>query len=330
MNTPCAYWISLLASAHLLKTSGQDRSVVPNSAPPPTTINRATRFDPTGTAPNRPLPDGARVWRDLEYVPGGHERQKLDLYLPAQGKAWPLIVWVHGGAFRAGSKDACPALPFLREGYAVASVNYRLSQHAIFPAQIEDCQAAIRWLKAKAAQHGIDSEHIGVWGSSAGGHLVAMLGTAGDVKDFEKGENLKMSSQVHAVCDWFGPTDFTRMNQGGSQMDHDAPDSPESQLIGGPVQLNREKAARANPITYVSREDPPFLIMHGDQDPLVPVQQSELLHEALRKAGVNTTYHVIRGAGHGGPGFNTPEINRMVREFFSQHLKPGKPATDRK
>jgi acetyl esterase/lipase len=274
----------------------------------------------TSPSPNA-LPDGARAFCDLEYVPGGHERQRLDLYLPKEGELFPLIVWVHGGAWRAGSKDSCPALSFVREGYAVASINYRLSQHAIFPAQIEDCKAAIRWLRASAGHYGIDAGRVGVWGSSAGGHLVAMLGTAGDVKEFEKGGHLQYSSRVEAVCDWFGPTDFTQMNKAGSTMDHDAANSPESHLIGGPIQENKEKTSRANPITYVSRDDPPFLIMHGDKDPLVPINQSELLEAALKNAGVEVKFHAVKGAGH---GFGGPELTRIVREFFARHVKDRK------
>ena len=310
--------LALLLTGLLAGAAAQERPAKsdPEARPRPSQSSEKAQLQEPPT--QIPLPEGARVFRDLEYVPGGHERQKLDLYLPKDGRDLPLIVWVHGGAFRAGSKDRCPAVPYLREGYAVASINYRLSQHAIFPAQIEDCKAAIRWLRANAAKHGIDPQRIGVWGSSAGGHLVAMLGTAGDVKEFEIGENLHVSSRVQAVCDWFGPTDFTRMNKAGSSMDHDAPDSPESQLIGGPVQQHKEKAARANPITFVSQNDPPFLIMHGDQDPLVPMNQSELLYGALKKAGVDVSFHVVKGAGH---GFGGPEINKRVRDFFGKHLK---------
>jgi acetyl esterase/lipase len=131
----------------------------------------------------------AKIIRNLEYVPGGHERQKLDLYIPSKSseKPLPLIVWVHGGAFRAGSKENPPARQFVALGFAVASINYRFSQHAIFPAQIEDCKAAIRFLRANAKKYNIDPTRIGVWGSSAGGHLVAMLGTTGDDKQFDKG-----------------------------------------------------------------------------------------------------------------------------------------------
>jgi acetyl esterase/lipase len=265
------------------------------------------------------LPEGTRVERDLAYVPNGHERQRLDLYLPATGTNLPLIVWIHGGAWMGGSKERPPGLRFLKEGYAVASLNYRLSQHAKFPAQIEDCKAAIRFLRSNAARHGIDPKRIGVWGASAGGHLVALLGTTGDVKEFDKGKDLEVSSNVQAVCDFFGPSDFLQMNRMPSDINHDAPDSPEAKLIGGAVHDNKEESARANPITYISPADAPFLILHGDQDRTVPINQSELLHEALKKAGVESAFHVVKGAGH---GFSGPEIQEMVRKFFEKHLKP--------
>jgi len=263
------------------------------------------------------VPAGVRAMRDVAYVTNGQERQKLDLYVPTSGTNAPLIVWIHGGAWRMGNRRGCPALPFLREGYAVASVDYRLSQDAVFPAQIDDCKAAIRWLRANARKNGIDPERIGAWGSSAGGHLAALLGTTGNLKAFDVGENLDVSSKVEAVCDWFGPTDFTQMSKFPSNMNHDAPDSPEALLIGGPVQENKEKAARANPITYVSRDDPPFLIMHGDQDMTVPMNQSELLATALRRAGAQVTFQVVRNGRH---GFSVAENIGAVREFFGKEL----------
>jgi hypothetical protein len=155
---------------------------------------------------------GVKSHRDLVYVEGGHERHKLDLYLPEKADGpLPLIIWVHGGGWQNGSKDGCPPLRggYIERGYAVASINYRLSGHAVFPAQIEDCKAAIRWLRAHAKEYGLDAKRFGVWGSSAGGHLVALLGTSGDVKEFDVGANLDQSSRVQAVCDYYGPTDFT-------------------------------------------------------------------------------------------------------------------------
>ena len=283
------------------------------------TLAQANEIPQRARGPN--VPEGTRILRDIEYVPNGYVRQKLDLYLPKPKEdtgPLPLIVWVHGGAWLAGSKENCPAVRFLRQGYAAASINYRLSQHAIFPAQIEDCKAAIRFLRAKAEKYNIDPNRIGVWGASAGGHLVALLGTTGDVKEFDKGPNLQVSSRIQAVCDFFGPTDLTKMSLFPSSMDHDAPDSPESKLIGGPVQENKETCKRANPITYVSKGDPPFLICHGDKDMLVPHNQSELLYDALKKAGVNVKFHTVKGGGH---GFRDPEADRMVQEFFDKFLK---------
>lgn len=268
------------------------------------------------------VPEGATALRDLEYVANGHERNRLDVYLPAGFKdkaPLPLIVWVHGGAWRAGSKERVPAMRFLDQGFAVASINYRLSQHAVFPAQIIDCKAAIRFLRANAKEYNIDADRIGVWGSSAGGHLVALLGTTGDVKKFDKGPNLKYSSRVQAVCDFFGPTDFSRMSSFDSTMDHDAADSPESVLIGGPVQETPEGVKNANPMTYVTKDDPPILIVHGDKDPLVPHNQSVIFYDLLKKTGVKAKFHTVKDGKH---GFRDAEVDRMVDKFFNKTLKP--------
>jgi len=266
---------------------------------------------------------GVKTMRNLEYAKVGSKSLLLDLYVPEKADApLPLIVWIHGGAWLAGDKAGGPAMGQVNRGYAVASINYRLSQEAIFPAQIHDCKAAIRWLRAHAKENNIDPKRIGVWGSSAGGHLVALMGTSGDVKELEGDEgNLDQSSRVQAVCDWFGPTDFLQMAAHmlpGAKMPHDTADSPESKLVGGPIQENKDKVAKANPITYVSKDDPPFLIMHGDKDPLVPHHQSEILAEALKKAGVEVTFKTVEGAGH---GFGGPEVMKRVEEFFDKHLK---------
>ena len=228
-------------------------------------------------------------------------------------------------------------MPLLRRGFAVASINYRLSQQAVFPAQIQDCKAAVRFLRKNADKYHLNPDHFGAWGASAGGHLVALLGTSGDGKDLEPeaeagvgagaGTNAPVSSRVQAVVDWFGPTDLTMMARQAppdSQMDHDAADAPEALLIGGPVQQNKEKAARANPITYVSKDDPPVLIMHGDKDNLVPFGQSELLDKALKAAGVEVTFVPVPNNGHGGPGFSTPVNRQRIQDFFTKHLKAGK------
>ena len=270
-----------------------------------------------------PLPEGAQTFKDIQYVPDNGRRHTLDLYLPPQtNKPLPLIIWIHGGAWRAGFKNDCPARRFVARGYAVASVAYRLSQQAIFPAQIEDCKTAVRWLRAHAREYHLDPERFGAWGASAGGHLVALLGTTGGVKEFDQGANLNVSSQVQAVVDFCGPTDILRLaEQSGpnSQVNHNATNSPESQLIGGPVQENKDKANRASPITYVSKGAPPMLIVHGDADTFVPYQQSEELYQALKKAGVDAQLRLIKGAGN-EEDFGA-DVNELVGQFFDEHLK---------
>src|SRR5262249_50544251 len=238
-----------------------------------------------------------------------------------------LIIWVHGGAWLAGSKNGNnPAMSFLDKGYAVAAINYRLSQQAVFPAQIEDCKAAVRFLRANAKKYNLNPDAFGAWGASAGGHLVALLGTSGDVKELEGkvGDHTDVSSRVQCVVDFFGPVDLTKMAaQAGpkSALDHDAADSPESKLVGGPIQQNKEKAAKANPITFGTKDDPPVLMLHGDADPLVPLGQSELLLDALKKAGVEVELVVVKGGGHGGAGFATAENQEKIAKFFEKHLK---------
>lgn len=271
------------------------------------------------------VPDGVTVHRDLAYVENGHQRQVLDLYVPKSASVpQPLIVWVHGGGWQNGSKDRCPPVRkgFIRDGYAIASINYRLSGHAPFPAQIEDCKAAIRWLKAHADQFQIDADRIGIWGSSAGGHLVALLGTTGAADVFSTADSSEQSSRVQAVCDFYGPTDFKVFVTTNGYERHASEDSPEARLIGGPVLDNPDKAKAVNPIKYISKDVPPFLIVHGDQDRTVPLNQSQLLFDALKRNESYVQFHTIHGAGHGGAGFSETEVDDMVRDFFSMALKP--------
>lgn len=283
-----------------------------------------------------PLPEGVVAYRELAYVENGHPRQVLDLYVPRQSeRPLPLLVWIHGGAWSAGDKNGCPPLRqgYTQQGYAVASLNYRLSQHAILPAQIEDVKAAIRWLRAHAKNYNLDATRIGVWGSSAGGHLVALLGVTGDVMEFDLGAHLEHASAVTWVMDDFGPTDFLQMDSHGPRgaaARHNGPNSPESRLIGGQITLpeNKAKVARANPLTYVSKGDAPyvskgdapFLINHGDEDGTVPHHQSELLFAALKAAGVPVRFNTVESGGH-GPGFGGAEMDRMRRDFLELHLK---------
>ena len=267
----------------------------------------------------RAEPADIRIERDLPYVSNGDPLQKLDLYLPkTPGERRPLVVFIHGGAWRAGSKDNNPAAFLIKSGYVAASISYRLTPKAIFPAQIEDCKSAIRWLRAHAAEYGIDPQHIGVWGASAGGHLVAMLGVTGQTKDFDAGENLDQSSRVQCVVDWFGPTDLLTHK---SVIEPKYGNSSVDQLLGGPLAEHQETARKASPVHYVTKDAAPFLIMQGEKDPLVEPEQSRLMDAALKKAGVESTLEVIPGAKHGGPEFMTPERRKMITDFFDKHLK---------
>lgn len=273
-------------------------------------------------------PEGVRAVLDLTYSePDGHA-QKLDLYLPEQApKPWPLVVWVHGGAWKAGSKNDVGAMALTAKGYAVASVEYRFSQVAPFPAQIIDCKAAIRWLRAKAGDYGYDADRIGVWGSSAGGHLVCMLGTAGDVAAFDVGDHTNFSSRVQAVCNFFGPTDLIRFSKTPGYERGSKPEAPECLLIGGTLDAHPEAGKAASPVTYASADDPPFLTYHGTKDPLVPVDQAAALDEALKKAGVASEVHLLEGAGHGGPQFGAADVRNNILAFFEKNLrKPAAPA----
>lgn len=278
-----------------------------------------------GEAAARLAPDGVKAIRNVPYVTGASAAQQLDLYLPSEGAGpWPVIVWVHGGGWQNGSKEQCPPLRsgYVGMGYAVASVNYRLSGEAVFPAQIADCKAALRWLRAHATEYHLNPDAFGAWGASAGGHLVALLGTSRGVKEFDLGENLEQSSQVQAVCDFFGPSDLAVMVTTPGYERHGLADSPESKLIGGMPSENPEKARAASPVTYVDASDPPFLIVHGEKDPVVPADQSTRLQAALGKAGVTSQLILLPGAKHGGPEFNSPTVQSTVREFFDKHLKP--------
>jgi acetyl esterase/lipase len=203
----------------------------------------------------------------------------------------------------------------------VASVEYRHTLEAIFPAQIQDVKAAIRFLKVNAASYKINPARVAVWGDSSGGHLAVMTGVSEGVTQFDTPDNAGQSSRVQAVVDFYGPSDLLQMSKFPSTIDHDAPGSPESSLVGGPLQQNRGKAAQANPIAYIPKEKalPPFLIMHGDQDAIVPFNQSVLLYEALKKAGLNAIFYKVKGAGH-GDGFWTPEILDIVHKFLLAYL----------
>jgi acetyl esterase/lipase len=291
----------------------------------------ATAAPTTQERPRSRLPEGVKSERDIQYVPDGDAAQRLDLYLSGQEdeRPLPVLVWIHGGGWAAGSKADCPAVYMVPRRYVVASVEYRFSQKAVFPAQIQDCQAAIRWIRANSKKYNIDPDHIGVWGASAGGHLVALLGTAGGKNAFPKiGGNDEQSDRVQAVCDWFGPADFnTVMSQAAADktkniFKFNTPGDPYSNLIGAKLGEDQEKCQAVSPVHYVSKDNPPFLIMHGTTDALVPFAQSVELADALKNAKVDVILQPFPGSGHGGPAFGLPAVHDLITRFMDKYLIP--------
>jgi acetyl esterase/lipase len=265
--------------------------------------------------------DHPTVKRDIEFANVDGHSLKLDLYLPAETRQAPLVVWIHGGGWRGGSRSKCPINWLTNDGYAVASISYRLTDKAIFPAQVHDCKAAIRWLRANTGKYGYSTAKIAVSGSSAGGHLAALVGTSGGVKELEGtvGWNLDQPSRVDAVVDFYGATDFVlrsktqphRANKEGSVV---------YLLLGGGADQKVELAQQASAAFHVTKDDPPFLVFHGDKDKTVLLDQSERITEVYSKAGLPITLHVLKGSGHGGNEFYSGERRGLIRAFLVKYL----------
>ncbi len=284
---------------------------------PPQVRERILR--PRGARPGgaRRAPRGVTVERDVEYGRAGDRPLTLDVVLPEKKSDEPLpaIAFIHGGGWRGGNKSGGVGrvAPLVASGNSVGfSVGYRLTGEAIWPAQIHDCKAAIRWIRANARKYHVDPDRIGVWGSSAGGHLVSMLGTSGDVEKLEGGNG--SPDQSSCVVDFCGPSDFTA----AKKMEGGREPSAVTLLLGGPPQEKRDVAREASPVTYVSKDDPPFLIVHGTGDGTVPLQQAEILYEALTKAGCKPVFIKIDGGGHGIGG---AAVQERVNAFLEKHLR---------
>jgi acetyl esterase/lipase len=234
----------------------------------------------------------------------------------------PLVVWVHGGAWKLGSKDWINVKYLIQQGYAIASVEYRFSGDAKFPAQIQDCNAALNFLIANAASYGIDPKRLVIGGGSAGGHLALLLGLARRESAF----GADSSIQPIAILDFFGPVDFISMLEQLSPHEREAADDFQL-LLGAPPTARPDLARLASPITYVGPGNPPVLILHGDKDDSVPYRQSQQLQARLTQAGISNKLITVKGAGHDGPMFATPELQEKVISFL-QSLGPIRPVTN--
>ena len=280
-----------------------------------------------GIEPQKQIQENIVIERDVVYSTVDGYQLTLDIaYRKDLQTPVPAIVHIHGGGWRGGSKNANRAKAFAEQGFVGISINYRLSGVAIFPAGVHDCKTAIRWVRAHAEKYNIESNRVGVTGSSAGGHLSALLGTSGGDSYLEgTSDYLDYSSYVQAVVDHFGPTDFLRMNDQSGRIDHD---SPESQWLGGPITELPDLVKKANPITYIDKNDPPTLIIHGENDESVIISQSELLYNALKQARVETKLVHVKNGDHGykpsqpdaAISPNREEINTMEIEWFKSVL----------
>ena len=262
------------------------------------------------------LPEGVKVLRDLEYAQVKGVSLKLDLYRPSAmpSAPMPFVILVHGGGWRNGSKTNCPAAWLATKGYAVASLDFRLLPEHPWPAQIEDPIAALRWLRQVSGKYGYDASRSAAMGGSSGGHVVALWGTL----------PLPAEDKVKAVVDLYGPTDLLTMPPNVLSEKRTRADLAKANgalLLGGVVMDQPEKARAVSALHQVSKDDASFLIMHGMDDPGVPVDQSERLHAALKAAGVESTLKLIPGAGHGGKEFDSPESRALIQAFLDRHLK---------
>lgn len=265
------------------------------------------------------------VKKNIDYAGTANPRQALDLFIPKKtsDKPRPLVVYIHGGGWEAGSKNDAGVLPALvTDGkFVAASVGYRLTNEAHWPAQIHDCKAAIRWLRAHAAENGIDPERIAAFGISAGGHLVSLLGTTtGDgPKELEGeiGADKGVSTKVSCVINFCGPANFLTFADKGSIISVEAPGTAITKLLGGPLSQNREAATACSPVTHITKNDPPFLHIHGTKDNLVPYRQAQEFDSALEKAGVPSTLLT----GTDGPHvFFSKELVGHMKTFLAKHL----------
>lgn len=300
--------------------------------------------------------EGVQVVSNIVYSETPQGDLLLDLYLPAgdsEGSAEdsaavgaevgaevsaeigngpvPVVLFFFGGGFEMGNRHQLAlydvdTLPL--DGIAVVSVDYRLSDKAIFPAQLEDAQNALRWIHAHAGQYNLDTSRVGIWGVSAGGTLAALIGVSAEL-DAEVEDSQLTTPPVQAVVDYYGPSDFLQGDEHaleGVDSNWADADSWASRYLGGAIVEHPDRVAATNPITYVSAnvsdKYPPFLIVHGDQDEIVPLHQSELLYAALQQAGVDAELYIVKDGGHARGGeFGSPELHRKTVEFLQQHLQ---------
>ncbi|MDF1860582.1 MAG: alpha/beta hydrolase [Verrucomicrobiales bacterium] len=270
-----------------------------------------------------PAEESRVVHKDLVFATVDGTDLKLNLFLPDKAVHPPLVIYIHGGGWRNGSYQK-NLVPWMTDhGFALASVSYRLTDKATFPAQIHDVKASVRWLRAHAEKYGFDATRIGVCGTSAGGHLAMLLGMSGDVEALEGnvGGQADQSSRVQAVVNYYGPSDFVLRSK-TQPAKTESPDGSAYLLLNGKASEQPDKAKLASPAWQVSQDDPPLLILHGEKDATVFLDQAERIRDAYDAAGLPVACHFQNCAGHGGAVFFQGPNRTRVVDFFSKHLSP--------
>jgi len=274
------------------------------------------------------FPEGTIVFNDIPYAADTSNKHLLDIYLPANAtKNTPLVIWIHGGAWMLNDKHADMGYmkntvrSFIDSGYALASINYRYSTEAVFPAQIQDCNQAIEFLYANAEKYKLDKNKIAVIGFSAGGHLASLLALSSNnnIKAFYP-NNKKPSFKIKAAIDFYGPSDFVMIASNPDTSINNAR-NPVSILLGAMPVERPDLAKQASPVTYVDKDDPPFLIVQGEKDQSVPNTQSILLHSYLNLAGVKNELVMVPGAPHYGEMFDAEYIRKKIFMLLAEYLK---------
>ena len=312
------FLLNLTLAFSLLSCSSEQNSPQPSPTPQPSAFPAET-ISHTQTPSVAPIPFNrySETLTDITYCTPDHSPQAMDIYIPDAGGPWPVLVYVHGGAWMRGDKAEPMMSMFAKwmtaQGYLVASVNYRLYPDAQFPAMVQDVKCAVRFLRANAAEYNLDPSRIGAVGVSAGGHLVSLLGTTDLSAGWDVGEYLDQSSRVQAVIAMAGVMDLSR--------NFPNTDIEAMKRIG----FGEYNVVEASPISHVTPDDPPFLLIHGDRDEVVPVEQSQVMYNRLIQQNVPAQLVIVQNARHSftAPGGTTPtlvEINQIILDSLQHYL----------
>lgn len=263
------------------------------------------------------------VEADIEYAVVAGEPLRLDLHKPATGTGAPLLVYLHGGGWEAGSKAQMPLAAIVERGYVVASVDFRPASKAPFPGQVHEIKAAIRFLRANAGRYGYDAGRIGILGASSGGHLAALVGTTNGHAELEGtlGAHASQSSAVQAIVSYFGASNLTTILAQSTPFGLGIREPALKRLLGALPKENESAAKLASPVFQVDRSDPPLFMLHGDLDPQMPINQSHELQGAYELQGLDAKFIVVHGAAHGGDAFYSPANVEHVAGFLDAHLR---------